>query len=155
MLFHFHTPLSNKHPHILTHTLKTLCPQPAPVFWGVLACTQDWWKLLPEHLFLLIPLKKSVHSGDIWSELGKLMKQLINWNSSHQSPEPSAASFTFQTISWWPNRTLSINTHWVNAILPHRHQLLLMSNDTFNPCLIKLHIWGFPCQFNVSYEFLI
>lgn len=85
-----------------------------------------------------------MHSGDIWSELGKLMKQLINWNLSHQSLEPSAASFTFQTISWWPNRTLSINTQ---ESMRYCHVATSFygidkHNDTFNPYLIKLHIFG-------------
>ncbi len=46
------------HTHSHIHTLKTLSPQPAAGLWGILACTRDWWKLLLEHLFLLIPLKE-------------------------------------------------------------------------------------------------
>lgn len=81
-----------------------------------------------------------MHSGDIWSELGKLMKQLINWNLSHQSPEPSAASFTFQTISWWPNRTLSINTqesmrYCHVATNPYWHCTMTLLIPTWSNCI--------------------
>lgn len=122
---------SGLHTDIHMHTLKTLSLQPALGFWRILACTWDWWKLLSEHFFPLIPVKEHVHSGDIWSELGKLMKRLINWNSSHQSLEPSVASFTFQTISWWSNRTLAINMQesmWYCHVTKNTYWILSCSN---------------------------